>query len=695
MKAIERSFTGIINGTTQFVIPVFQRDYRWTEAQCQQLWNDIVHISTNPTRHHFLGSVVYISTGDSTAGFTRWLLIDGQQRVTTMTLLFIALRDHIKASQWAGSEHGPTEKRVDAYFVKNVQETGDRAYKLVLRRRDNATLRSLVDGKPAPKDASDRILDCYEFFREQLRTSDPELVYSGIGRLIVVDVTLNQGVDDPQLVFESLNSTGIDLSQSDLIRNFILMRLSERDQTRLYEEYWSPVEQLFRDSERAFDAFIRDYIALRTRASKQEKAEDIYFAFRRVFGDIGRDVEAVEALLQELFKHAGYYASFAVGGDPSMPLSAAFRHLRRLVDVPAILMMRLHQCHAQGTLSEVDFIAAVRLVDSYVFRRAICGEQTRGYWQTFANLAYAVNDSQPLQSLTVALARLHDSYRFPSDREFQQALETRDMYGKRVCFDLLDRLERFNNAESPDTSQYTIEHIMPQNERLAPEWREMLGPGWREIQLTWLHRLGNLTLTGYNSTYSDRPFDDKKTIEGGFDYSSIRLNKFVRQQTNWTPTEMEKRGRLLAVQALEIWPALTVDGGLVEQAKVRDIQERALKTDVTRVPMSEHARMLFNSLRTRILEIDPSIIEIAESDSVSYHDPTFFLEVLPRKRHLTLLLALDYNEVDDPNGVAEDASEFKFFINASYQGGVHVRIGETEDIERALPLVRQAQAKPG
>lgn len=693
MKAIDRSFTQIINGTTQFVIPVFQRDYRWTEAQCQQLWDDIVHASQDPARRHFLGSVVYVSTGDSAAGFTRWLLIDGQQRVTTLTLLFIALRDHIKATGWAGSEDAPTVQRVDAYYIRNLQESGDRAYKLVLRRHDHATLKALVDGKPPSGESSERILDGYDFFRERLRTADPESIYVGIGRLVVVDVTLDRSVDDPQLIFESLNSTGMDLSQSDLIRNFILMRLSERDQTRLYEEYWSQVEGLFRESERAFDAFVRDYVALRTRASKQEKADDIYFAFRRVFGGDGRDADSIETLLQDLLTHARYYASFAVGGDPTTPLAAAFRNLRRLVDVPAILMMRLHECHAQGALSEQDFVSAVRLIDSYVFRRAICGEQTRGYWQTFATLAYAVEDARPLESLSVTLAGLHDSYRFPSDREFREALETRDLYGKRVCFDLLDRFETFNNAEAPDTSKYTIEHIMPQNDRLAPEWRDMLGADWREIQITWLHRLGNLTLTGYNSTYSDRPFHDKKTIKGGFDESSVRLNKYVRAQKKWTVAEMKERGELLAAQALDIWPTLSVDKKLVEQAKAQDMRARALKTDVSRVPMSEPARALFNVVRSRVLELDSGIIEIAESGSVSYHGPTFFLEVLPRKRHLTLLLALDFNEVDDAHGIAEDASAYKFFINASHQGGVHVVIREPTDLDRALPLVRQAHAK--
>src|SRR5271169_6637699 len=156
MKAIDRPFTKIINGTTQFVIPVFQRDYNWTEAECEQLWEDVIGIAADKSdRSHFLGSIVYIATGDSSAGFTRWLLIDGQQRLTTLTLLLAALRDHIRDSGWTGGDDDPTPKRIEAYFLKNVQEEGDREQKLVLRRHDQATLRALLDGKELPPDASD------------------------------------------------------------------------------------------------------------------------------------------------------------------------------------------------------------------------------------------------------------------------------------------------------------------------------------------------------------------------------------------------------------------------------------------------------------------------------------------------------------------------------------------------------------
>lgn len=694
MKAIDRPFTKIINGTTQFVIPVFQRDYNWTEAECEQLWHDVLAIGSAPAdRGHFLGSVVYVSTGDSAAGFTRWLLIDGQQRVTTLTLLMAALRDHIADTGWKGSEDGPTAKRVEAYFLKNVQEEGERQNKLVLRRHDQVTLSALLDRDELPKPASERITENYDFFLEQLGGADPEVVYRGIGRLIVVDVTLERGLDDPQLIFESLNSTGMDLSQSDLIRNFILMRLPEKQQTRLYETYWSRIENLFRGSERTFDAFVRDYIAIKTQASKQEKADEIYFAFRRVFGDIGSDTDALDSFLAEMLRFARYHAAFSIGAHAKDPIGEAMAHLRRQVDVPATIIMRLFDFYERlRTLGAEQFAEGIRLIESYVYRRAICGEQTRGYWQVFANLAYRLDERNPLDSLKVGLARLHDNYRFPDDEEFRKTLEERDIYGKRVCFDLLDRLENHGTKEPTDTSKYTIEHVMPQNDRLRVEWKEMLGSQWREVQRQWVDRLGNLTLTGYNSTYSDRPFEEKKTIPGGFKDSSVRLNRFISEQPQWTPAEMERRGKELAGRALLIWPRLIVEKSLIDAAELVDMKARASRRDVAKVLMTAAARSLFEALRAKVLAIDSEILELAEEKSVSYHGPSFFMEILPRKGRINLLLAIDFNEIEDPYGIAKDTSQRKFFVNAGYEGGVNIPIYQTSDIDKAMPMIRQARA---
>ncbi|MEO8084318.1 MAG: HNH endonuclease family protein, partial [Ardenticatenales bacterium] len=400
-----------------------------------------------------------------------------------------------------------------------------------------------------------------------------------------------------------------------------------------------------------------------------------------------------QTLLNELLRFARYHAAFSIGSDARPALREPLARLRRLVDVPATIVMRLFDYHDNlSTLSIEQFKQAIGLVESYVFRRAICGMQTRNYWQVFANLSYRIDPERPFESLKVGLARLSDSYVFPSDEEFRQALEEGDIFHKRVCFDLLDRLENDGSKEATDTSTYSIEHIMPQNEKLSLPWKRMLGEDrWQEVQREWLHRLGNLTLTGYNSTLSDRPFEEKKTIPRGFSESSVRLNKFVREQKVWTSLEMGRRGIELAGRALEIWPNLVVDKKLIEQARVVEMRERAQRRDVTKVPMTPAARLLFDTLRATIKILDTDVIELAEQKSVSYHGPAFFLEVIPRKYAIGLLLPLDLGEIDDPYGIAQDTSQWKFLVNSVYDGGVYVHVQRESDVDKALPMIHLAR----
>ena len=233
---------------------------------------------------------------------------------------------------------------------------------------------------------------------------------------------------------------------------------------------------------------------------------------------------------------------------------------------------------------------------------------------------------------------------------------------------------------------------MPQNEKVPLDWRDMLGENWKEVHSRWLHRLGNLTLTGYNSAYSDRAFEDKKTIDKGFSSSCVRLNKFVREQEVWTQKEMHQRGSDLASRALSIWRPLIVSQELVDVAKHLEMRELAARRDVAKVKMSAKARKLFDALRSRVKEFESDVLEIAEAKSVSYHGPNFFLEVLPRVHRLTLLVPLDFNEVVDPEGVAEDATRWKFLFYAKYEGGVTVGVKTIADIEPAIGIIRQAYA---
>ena len=684
MQAIDRHFAQIINGTTQFVIPVFQRDYTWTEEQCRQLWHDVLR-AAEQDRGHFMGSIVYVDIG-SAASFTRWLVIDGQQRLTTLTLLLAALRDHIKETGWSGGEDSPTIDRINNYFLTNLLESGDRHRKLVLRRADDSTLASLVvvDVKP-PDTPSEPIVDAYRLFKELVAShKDPDAVYRGVAKLIVVDVTLNEN-DNPQLVFESLNSTGVDLSQSDLIRNYVLMGLPEEEQTRLYDNYWSEVEENFRGSRSRLDSFARDYVAHQTRITKQTRGDQIFRAFKEHFNC--QTAEDWENMLLNMTRNARYYAAFTLGRNVEGEIAEALRNIRNFGDVAAILVTRLYSSF--DGVDEKGFLDSLSVIESYLFRRAICGLQTRGYWSVFARIALEIREDNLLKSLQVALSRQQGSYRFPSDDEFKRALLDGNLYGLQACRHLLDRLENHGTKEKCDTSSYSIEHILPQTDNLRAEWRSMLGDDWKQVQEEWLHRLGNLTLTGYNSSYSDRPFDEKKSICGGFYDSPLRLNQFVKEQSVWTAEQIKARGKHLADRATRIWPDLEIEQQAIDEAIRLEKRARAEGRSVDQVEMNSEARGLFNLLRPSILELG-DVIEIPERKSVSYHSPYFFLEVLPRTGYLTLLLSSDYADIDDSTGFVKDASEWKYLAHSRHDGGGITHISSEEDVIKVVPFVRQA-----
>ncbi|MGB4913474.1 MAG: DUF262 and DUF1524 domain-containing protein [Candidatus Dechloromonas phosphoritropha] len=690
MNAQDLPLTQLLDGAKQFIVPIFQRDYSWGTKHCQQLWNDIMRVGSDPvSRAHFLGSVVYIAAEDNQAAIPRWLLIDGQQRITTVTLLLTALRDRLEKEP-GEDEALPSPEEVEDRFLRNRHGKGERKSKLMLRRTDNEALVALMAGQTLSAVSAEAVRENYEFFRERLADADVGRIYAGIAKLVIVDVSLTRGHDDPQMIFESLNSTGLDLTQADLIRNFVLMRLDDDLQTRLYDDYWRPIEVAFGNRYRSeFDKFCRDFLVLKLKPSKQLRADAIYHHFRDFF-HAETVTRPVEDVLVELRRYAGYYVRFSLSREADPAFADAALRLRALVEVASPLMLRLYDCHERtGLFDGRAFREAIELLESYVFRRSACDMQTRSLYQIFASIAYKIRDSAPLQSLKVALYRSGKKRRFPTDTEFRDALETRDVYAMRSCAYLLDRLEN-DSKEKIDTSSFTIEHVLPQNENLAPAWRDMLGADWKAIQETWLHRMGNLTLTGYNAEYSDRSFGDKKSMLRGFNDSPLRLNRFIREQARWTAEEIEARGKALAQQAVRVWPGLSVDMAAVRVAELEERRAAAAQYSIGTVGFDPEARGLFDAIRPHILALGEGVVELCGTKSVVYRVYDHFLEILPRTRYILLLANVDFDEIDDPSGVARDASDYAFITNASESGDVIFSLKDASQVQAAVHIVLQA-----
>ena len=701
MRAEDKQLTRSISGNNQFIIPVFQRDYCWTEEQCKQLWEDVM--SARSDKRHFLGSIVYIEN-DSRTDFQSWLLIDGQQRLTTITLLLIAIRDHINEDDWEPSDDdSPTSEKLNSNFLKNQSESDkDRKFKLVLRRKDNDTLRDLVENQfdvELSKDYSQLIVGAYEFFRQCLQEPGVDLddLYRNIGHLDIVDVKLEQDKDNPQLVFESMNSTGVDLNQSDLIRNYLLMGISESEQTRLYDYYWRKIELSFLNHPHTFDLFLRDYVALKSVSDQQVRVDAIYDAFKEFWApssSIG-----LEDLLTDMVRFARYYASFSGIPSEQLPaqsdrLSKALANMRSLHTTQGVLAMCLFDCYERDKLTIEDFIHAITLIESYVLRRAIIGLDTRSYWKVFTGIAYRLDvNTSVLDALKVAFARLDGKIYFPTDEEFKRSLQEKDISTLRVCRHILDQLENAGQKEPSPVSEYSIEHIMPVNIENVPEWKRMLGNNWQSIHNKWLNRLGNLTLTAYNSEYSNYPFEKKKEIDGGFNESAVRLNNYVRQQSQWTATQIEERGKNLISKGLEIWPHHHADETSIQDAEIVDLRNRANTRSSDDIEMGDHVRQILNEAQKHVQSLG-DVIVVAEDNSVCCHRPRagVFAELSPMTHYLRIFLPLEFNELDDQRDLnVEDISNWKR-VTRRTQTDFNLSIGcwTLEDIELAMHMIRQS-----
>lgn len=577
MKANEASFLAFLNGTKQFIIPIYQRTYSWTTQQCQQLWDDLVRVAANPqTAGHFLGSIVYIYQGNRPVTQVQQLLvIDGQQRLTTLSLLLAALGRAMETRQLDG---GTTQAKIENYYLRNNQERGEDQYKLLLTESDRMTLIRILDGHEPPTTVSRPVQASYDFFRAKLAEPgvDVEALYQAIGKLTIVDIMLDQGRDDPQLIFDSLNSTGLDLSQADRIRNYILMGLPPDAQTTLYTRFWHPMEERFAPSDPAlFDNFMRDYLTLRT--GRIPNIREIYSSFKTFALEQRHLGQPVAALVEEIYHYAKLYVKLARLEETDLQIQAALGDLQELrLEVAYPFLLDVYSDYEAGRLDQPTFVAVLRLLESYVFRRAICWLPTNVLSRMFPTILRQIDKTRYLESLQDALLERTGRSRFPLDEEFQRDFQSRDVYHSTRIKWVLGRLTNFDTRElvSIKRPDITVEHILPQNPDLSPAWRAMLGEQWKAVQDLYLHTIGNLTLTGYNSELSARPFLEKRDHPRGFAMSQIHLNQPLAALDHWDAETIQQRAAALAALAVQVWP--------VPMARAQELAERRR----TRVPSS-------------------------------------------------------------------------------------------------------------
>lgn len=613
----------------QYCIPVFQRDYAWTEEQCTKLFEDIV-MAYKKDRPHFCGSFVYAPLG-SKKHIDSYIIIDGQQRFTTLYILIKALADSADddRDKDALQRYLYNEDKFDRYGL-------DEKSKLKLKpvKTDNDQLLLLMSGKIEQMDKSRRgiiyhnymlFMQLIKSFLEESSANSVLMINDGIEKLICADIRLDTD-DNAQEIFERINSTGIKLGLADLIRNYILM--TDTDQERLYEEYWLTVQNLLPD--KLLDNFFIDYLNMKSDGFVKES--EAYKSFKQVYVEGKYDNEK---MLQEILHYAKQYYVFCYGSsDFGAEVNKALAGLRKLKQTTVYLFLfRVFDDYENGIINKNELARVLKMLLSYSIRRLVCeiGSNTlRGLYKTLYGRVFEQKENKNTyyDSLVSFFLQQTSKNTIPSDNEFVTALQEKNLYSKNaLCKYLLCAIEN-QGKETLDTENLSIEHIMPQNKNLSMSWQKMLGENWQSVHEKYLHTLGNLTLTGYNSELGDKPFEKKKEkLEETITHIAV-LYSDVKDKSEWNSVNMEKRAKRLAEIILKLFP--------IEQPKTKieftdpyyKLYTLANPDDATyktvnyfeflgeRVNVSSFAEMV-RSIAQILYDMDNSIID----DMAKKHEP--------------------------------------------------------------------------
>ncbi|PIU51057.1 hypothetical protein COS91_06655 [Candidatus Desantisbacteria bacterium CG07_land_8_20_14_0_80_39_15] len=690
MKAAEAKLLEFIKKSPQFAIPIYQRTYSWTERECRQLWDDIIRTGLNDKiATHFIGSIVYIEKGlYQVSSQEPLLVIDGQQRLATVNLLIEVLARHLGEKE---PVDGFSAKKLRSYYLLNPLEDGERHFKLLLSQTDKSSLLALVEQRDLPENHSIRIKENFEFFTEEVTALGDKLpiLCKGLVKLSIVDISLSRDQDNPQLIFESMNSTGRELTQADLIRNFILMGLELPLQTMLYEQYWRPMEVGFGQEAYTthFDNFMRHYLTVKTGEIPKER--EVYEAFKAYARPKIAEAD-VETLVKDIRAFSSYFCAMALDAEPDDDLKTAFHDLRELkVDVSYPFLLELYHDYASKTLSKTDLLVTVELIESYVFRRAVCAIPTNSLNKTFATFTKMLNKDHYLESIQAHFLLLPSYRRFPNDDEFKRELQVKNLYNFRSRSYWLRRLENHGRKERVSVDEYTIEHILPQNENLSDAWKIALGPEWGRIHKTWLHTLGNLTLTGYNSEYSDRPFIEKCDMHGGFKESPLNLNQGLGLLKTWNEETIRQRAERLAEESVNVWSFPYLDASVLNTYRVKPVLATGYTIDNYPYLVTNQMREIFEAFRKEVLALDPCVNEEFLKHYVAYKAETNFVDVVLQAKRLRLSLNMAFHEVNDPKGLCKDITSVHHWGN----GDVEVGLSSLDELPYVLGLVRQAFEK--
>tara|TARA_B110001469_G_scaffold127561_1_gene148993 strand:+ start:1896 stop:4430 length:2535 start_codon:yes stop_codon:yes gene_type:complete len=574
MKANELPINNFLQApNVQFVIPVYQRNYDWTANECKDLLNDIIAVDQEERGTHFIGSIVFIHEGAySTSEVKELVIIDGQQRLTTINILYVALYRFAKEN----------DKETEADMLYNMfltnQYVQQESSKLKLKQTDTNSLafKAIMNQAENEFDKFSNVIENYSYFRERINSDNFNIILNGIKRLIFVEISLERGKDDPQRIFESLNSTGLELSQSDLIRNYILMDLDPKDQHRTFNQIWHPIEENAKDLSRQksmVSDYIRDYLTLRNK--KIPNKSKVYLEFKKLYTN-----KKDEAYHQELEKIKSLSAHYRKLINPitvtDSDLRAELEYITRLeINVAFPFLLQVFEDTDNGIIDNTTLIKVLKLIQNYTWRRFVVGLPTNALNKIFMTLYSEVDTEEYYVSLAIALMRKKGSAKYPTDEELLTALKDKDLYNIKAKNRnyMFEKLENYNNREFVDTSNdnITIEHIFPQNPN--EDWStDLSSDDFFVFKEKHINTLANLTLSGNNGALSNKSFSEKKSMnknggEQGYTYSRLWLNDYLKTINVWSTENYDNRFSIISKRFLAIWKYPDIELPIVEDGE--------------------------------------------------------------------------------------------------------------------------------
>ena len=545
MKADGTQIRIFLEGTKQFIVPLFQRTYSWKKENIQKLWEDLEDTKNSNESTHFFGSFVTMPVPSSASGVSKYTIIDGQQRLVTVFIFLAALRNRIIEIQ---PEYEKRDEINELYLI-NKYHPEDK-YKVVPTQADRNIFFTVLNEVDPSVENDHLIIETYKSFSDKLSAIDDlneivSLKDTILSKFSVVDIRLENG-DDPYLIFESLNATGTPLTQADLVRNYLFMRLEPTNQQDVYDKIWFPMQEDLQDY---LEDFVRHYLAMDGDIPNFNK---IYATFKGIADKRAKSEEDVIDIMKEYSKYSKYYYILLHPKESEEELKGYFEKLDRLeVTTSYPFLLKLYDNYSNKKLSINDFSECLHVIETYIVRRAVCGIPTNVLNKYFPTIYKSLDQTNITHSLKNKLKSGAGARRMPNDYEFKQCLQERKFFGNRILQYLLEELEKYNNKEVVNFEKLQIEHIMPQT--LSEAWKKELGSGCELTYEKYLDTLGNLTLTGYNPKYSNKLFIEKRDMEKGFKDSGLQLNRDLAKLEKWTEKEIIDRAEELSEIGLEIW----------------------------------------------------------------------------------------------------------------------------------------------